>query len=81
MLSIVWGVLFGALLGWIASLVMKTDTSEGILLDIAAGSLGALPLASLLGNDYTFDSVLAGGLGAVAALAILQVVRARLRPS
>ena len=78
-MAIVWGVLIGALLGWIASLVMKTDTSEGILLDIAAGSLGALPSASLLGNDYTLDSVLAGGLGALGALAILQLVRVRLR--
>ena len=79
--SILWAVLFGTLIGWVASIVMKTDTSEGILLDIAAGFLGALPLASLLGNNSTFDSVLAGGLGAILALAILHLVRARLKPS
>ena len=79
--SILWAVLFGTLIGWVASIVMRTDTSEGILLDIAAGFLGALPLASLLGNNSTFDSVLAGGLGAILALAILHLVRARLKPS
>ena len=80
-MSILWAVIFGALIGWVASIVWKTDSSEGILLDIAAGLLGALPLASLLGNDSTFDSVLAGGLGAILALAILHLVRVRLEPS
>ena len=80
-MSILWAVMFGALIGWVASIVMRTDTSEGIWIDIAAGFLGALPLASMLGNDSIFDSMLAGGLGAVLALAILHLIRARLRPS
>ena len=76
---ILWAMLFGALIGWISSLVMRTDTSEGIALDIAAGLLGAIPFAALLGNNSTFDSVLAGGLGAIAATALLALVRRRLR--
>jgi uncharacterized membrane protein YeaQ/YmgE (transglycosylase-associated protein family) len=80
-MSILWAVMFGALIGWAASIVMRTDTSEGIWIDIAAGFLGALPLASMLGNDSIFDSMLAGGLGAIIALAILHLIRARLRPS
>jgi uncharacterized membrane protein YeaQ/YmgE (transglycosylase-associated protein family) len=80
-MSILWAVMFGALIGWVASIVMRTDTSEGIWIDIAAGFLGALPLASMLGNDSIFDSVLAGGLGAILALAILHLIRSRLRPS
>ena len=76
-MPILWAVLFGALIGWIASIVTRRDTSEGIWLDIAAGFLGALPLASLLGNDSTFDSILAGGLGALLALAILRAVQTR----
>ena len=80
-MSILWAVMFGALIGWVASIVMRTDTSEGIWIDIAAGFLGALPLASMLGNNSIFDSVLAGGLGAVVALGILHLIRARLRPS
>jgi uncharacterized membrane protein YeaQ/YmgE (transglycosylase-associated protein family) len=80
-MSILWAVLFGALIGWVASIVMRTETSEGIWIDIAAGFLGALPIASMLGNDSIFDSVLAGGLGAILALAILHLLRARLKPS
>ena len=76
---ILWAMLFGALIGWIASVVMRTDTSEGILMDIAAGALGAIPMAALLGNQATFDSIIAGGLGAMIALAILNMVRTRIR--
>ena len=76
---VLWAMLFGALIGWIGSLVMRTDTSEGIALDIAAGLLGSIPFAALLGNNSMFDSVLAGGLGAIAANALLTMVRRRLR--
>ena len=75
---IVWAMLLGALIGWIGSVVMRTDTSEGILLDITAGSLGAIPMAAMLGNNATFDSLIAGGLGAFIALALLKLVRTRL---
>ena len=77
---IFYAMLFGALIGWIASVFMRTDRSEGILIDIAAGALGAIPMAALLGNDATFDSIIAGGLGAMIALVVLKLVRTRLRP-
>ena len=76
---ILWAMLVGALIGWIGSLAMRTDTSEGILIDIAAGALGAIPMAALLGNETTFDSVIAGALGAITALVLLKLVRTRLR--
>ena len=74
-------MLIGALFGWLASIIMRTDTSEGILIDISAGTLGAIPLTALLGNDAIFDSLIAGGLGAVFALILLKLVRTRLRLS
>lgn len=77
----VFAMVFGALIGWVTSLLTRTDSSGGILIDIAAGMLGAIPMAALLGNDSTFDSVLAGGLGATIALLVVNLVRARLRPS
>ena len=76
---ILFAVLFGALIGWSASLVARTDTSAGILIDMTAGALGAIPMAALLGNDATLDSILAGGLGAMIALAVLNLVRTRIR--
>ena len=77
-MSILVAIIFGALIGWVASLITKTDTSEGILLEIAAGAVGAVPFAALLGNNSNLDSLLAGGLGALAALALLFLVRSRL---
>ena len=76
---ILWAMLFGALIGWVSSVVMRTDTSEGILMDITAGALGAIPMAALLGNEATFDSIIAGGLGATIALVVLNLVRVRMR--
>ena len=76
---ILWAMLFGALIGWVASFVMRTDTSEGILMDITAGALVAIPMAALLGNEATFDSIIAGGLGAMIALVVLNLVRVRMR--
>jgi uncharacterized membrane protein YeaQ/YmgE (transglycosylase-associated protein family) len=76
---ILWAMLFGSLVGWIGSLIMRTDTSEGILLDMAAGLLGAIPFAALLGNGSTFDSLLAGGIGAMIAVSLLKLVRLRLQ--
>jgi uncharacterized membrane protein YeaQ/YmgE (transglycosylase-associated protein family) len=74
-LAIVWSLLFGALMGWIGSLVMRTDSSEGILVDIAVGAVGAVASALLFGNFSTFDSVMAGYLGSLAGLALLHLIR------
>ncbi|MBI2267893.1 MAG: GlsB/YeaQ/YmgE family stress response membrane protein [Candidatus Blackburnbacteria bacterium] len=35
-------IIFGALVGWVASLVIGTNKSQGILMDVALGLLGAL---------------------------------------
>lgn len=38
---IIW-IIFGALAGWIASLIMKTNKQQGLFLDIIMGILGAM---------------------------------------
>ena len=38
---VVW-VIFGAISGWIASLIMKTDANQNMLMDIILGILGAI---------------------------------------
>ena len=78
---IVFATLLGALIGWVSSLVTRTDTNEGILIEIAAGVLGSIPMAALLGNDTTLDSLLAGGLGSLIAVVLLNLVRSRMRGS
>lgn len=41
-MSIIAWVIFGALAGWIASLVMNTDEQQGGLANIAVGIIGAI---------------------------------------
>lgn len=81
---IIW-IVVGGILGWLASLVMRTDASQGLLLNIIVGIIGALLggwlLAPLFGtgtinqNDFSISSLLVSFLGAVILLAIVNLLR------
>ena len=40
MLFIIW-IVVGGILGWLASLVMKTDAEQGMILNVVVGIVGA----------------------------------------
>jgi uncharacterized membrane protein YeaQ/YmgE (transglycosylase-associated protein family) len=78
-------IIVGGILGWLASIVMRTDAQQGILLNVVVGIVGAL-LAGLLINpligggsitqgDFSVSSLLVSFLGAVVLLAIVNLVR------
>ena len=76
---ILWIVL-GALAGWIASLIMKTE--QGLLVDIIVGIVGAFLggfLFQTLGasgvSGFNIYSILVAIVGAVILLAIVKAVR------
>ena len=82
---IIW-LLFGALIGWLASIVMRTDAQQGALMNIVVGIVGAFLggfLASMLGfggsninnNDFSLSGLLVAFIGAVVLLAIVNLVR------
>ena len=81
---IIW-IVVGGILGWLASLVMRTDAQQGMLLNIVVGIVGALLggwlLAPLFGtgtinqSDFSMGSLLVSFLGAVILLAIVNLVR------
>lgn len=81
---VVW-LIVGGLLGWIASLVMKTDHQQGIFLNIVVGVVGALlggwlisPLvgAPTINQDvFSMASLAVSLLGAIILLAIVNLVR------
>jgi uncharacterized membrane protein YeaQ/YmgE (transglycosylase-associated protein family) len=81
---IIW-IVIGGILGWLASLVMRTDAQQGMLLNVVVGIVGALLggwlLAPLFGtgtinqNDFSISSLLVSFLGAVVLLAIVNLVR------
>jgi uncharacterized membrane protein YeaQ/YmgE (transglycosylase-associated protein family) len=81
---IIW-IVVGGILGWLASLVMRTDAQQGLLLNIVVGIIGALLggwlLAPLFGtgtinqSDFSISSLLVSFLGAVILLAIVNLLR------
>lgn len=83
MLSIIVWIIVGALAGWIASMIMKTDASMGALANIVVGIIGALIggwVVGLFGIDVVdgalrIESILTAILGACILLAILKAVR------
>ena len=78
-------VLVGGVIGWLASMVMRTDGQQGILLNIVVGIVGALlagfllnPLiggGNIMNGDYSASSLIVSFLGAVVLLAIVNLVR------
>jgi uncharacterized membrane protein YeaQ/YmgE (transglycosylase-associated protein family) len=78
---ILW-IVFGALVGWIASMIMKTDAQQGALLNIVVGIVGAVLggwIMSFFGqsgvsgfNVYSFVVAL---IGAIVLIAIVKMVR------
>ncbi|HRH55303.1 MAG TPA: GlsB/YeaQ/YmgE family stress response membrane protein [Candidatus Paceibacterota bacterium] len=78
---LIW-IVFGALAGWIASMIMKTNGQQGLLLDIIVGIVGAVLggwIMSLFGQQgvegFNLYSFLVAVLGAVVLLAIVKMVR------
>ena len=81
MINLILWLLFGALIGWLASMVMRTDAQQGAILNIVVGIIGALIGGFLFGastiNSNAFDltSLLVSFVGAVILLAIVNLVR------
>jgi uncharacterized membrane protein YeaQ/YmgE (transglycosylase-associated protein family) len=77
---IVWLVV-GGVCGWLASMVMRTDAQQGVILNIVVGIVGAAIAGFLMGggaslnNGITVESFLYSLLGAVVLLAIVNLVR------
>ena len=86
MTFILW-LIIGGVLGWLASIVMKTNDQQGIFLNVIVGIVGAflggLLLAPLFGTgtinqgDFSMSSLLVSLAGAVVLLAIVNFVRRR----
>lgn len=76
----------GALVGYVASRIMRTNSQQGPLLDIVVGIVGAFLagyiISPLLGvgtinNAITFPTLLVTLLGSIALLAIYKAVTRR----
>jgi uncharacterized membrane protein YeaQ/YmgE (transglycosylase-associated protein family) len=81
---LIWLVV-GGVIGWLASLIMRTDAQQGILLNVVVGIVGALLggwlISPLLGvgtinqSSFSIGSLVVSLIGAVILLAIVNLFR------
>ena len=85
-MPLIFALIVGGIIGWLASIVMRTDAQQGILLNIVVGIIGSLIGAFLLGGFFGAEGTLTGGdfslgslaaafVGAVLLLAIVNLFR------
>ena len=81
-MSIVLWIVFGAIVGWLASIIMGTNGQQGLLVDIIVGIVGAVLggwIMTLLGQadggGFNFYSFVVALIGAVVLLAIVKAIR------
>lgn len=77
-------ILVGALIGWLASLVMKTDAQQGPILNIVIGVVGAslgrwlfsdvLGIGGAAAGTFSITGILWGVLGAIILIFILKAL-------
>jgi uncharacterized membrane protein YeaQ/YmgE (transglycosylase-associated protein family) len=82
---IIW-LLAGALVGWLASMVMRTNAQQGTILNIVVGIIGAMIGGFLLGGPtinstvFNLNALVISFIGAVVLLAVVNLVqRGRVR--
>jgi uncharacterized membrane protein YeaQ/YmgE (transglycosylase-associated protein family) len=81
---IIW-LIVGGLIGWLASLVMRTDAQQGIVLNVVVGIVGALLggflLSPLVGSgtinqdNFSLPALLVSFGGAIILLFIVNMFR------
>ena len=79
-MSLILWLIMGGVIGWVASMIMRTDAQQGIFLNIVVGIVGAflggfLFNRSLNNYDFSLPALLAALVGAVILLAIVNLIR------
>lgn len=76
---LVW-IVFGAFVGWIASIIMKTNEQQGGIANIVIGIVGALigglVSRSLGGDGVTGFNLMSFIVAVLGAMALIAIVRA-----
>lgn len=90
MFHILTWLIVGALIGWVAGLLMRNDDDQGVFVNVLVGVLGSLvagwivaPYFGLHAGDprvLDFGALSVALVGAIAALALISFVRSRRRP-
>lgn len=80
-MGILLWILFGAIAGWLASVIMKTNTQQGTLADIIIGILGAVVGGFIMNffgeagvTGFNLYSLVVAVVGAIILLALKHAV-------
>ena len=81
---IIW-LIVGGLIGWVASMIMRTDGQQGVILNVVVGIVGAFLggwfISPLVGvgtinqGAFSVGALVVSLIGAVILLAIVNLVR------
>lgn len=84
-MTILYILIVGGIIGWLASIIMRTDGQQGLLLNVVVGIVGAVlagfvvtPLiggAPITSGAFDIRSLIASLIGAIILLAIVNLVR------
>ena len=84
-MTILMIIIVGGIIGWLASLVMRTDGQQGLLLNIVVGIVGAVLggflISPFLGarpitdGAFSLEALVVSFLGAVVLLAVINRLR------
>ena len=86
-MGLIVALVIGGIIGWLASIVMRTDAQQGIFLNIVVGIVGSLLGRFLLGgffgaegniingNSLDGGTLIAAFLGALILLAVVNLFR------
>nr|WP_238530438.1 GlsB/YeaQ/YmgE family stress response membrane protein [Oscillochloris trichoides] len=86
MINFILWLLFGALVGWLASIVMRTDAQQGTLINIVVGVVGAFIGGILFSSfgaggttinsgDFSLNALLVSFVGAIVLLGMINLFR------
>jgi len=87
-MNIIIYLIAGALVGWVASMIMRTNSRQGLLQDIVVGIVGAFIAGFLLsplfgvpaisvGGSFSIPTLLVSLGGAIILLAVVKLFRRR----
>jgi uncharacterized membrane protein YeaQ/YmgE (transglycosylase-associated protein family) len=81
-MGIILWIVFGALVGWIASMIMGTDREQGAVLNVVVGIVGAVLggwIMSLFGEQgvdgFNLYSFIVALVGAIVLIGLVRAIR------
>lgn len=60
-MNLIIALIIGGIIGWLASMVMRTNAQQGIILNIVVGIVGSLLGSFLLGRFFGADGTITSG--------------------